>query len=63
VVPHLSVADQLRDEQLDHIAAELGQASKGKLPISVVAYDIALLGTRSGRWQVHTKFKLGPPLT
>jgi hypothetical protein len=59
VVPHLLVADQLPEEQLDRIAAELEQASKGKLPISVDADDIALLDTKSGCWQVRTRFKLG----
>jgi hypothetical protein len=59
VVPHLSVADQLPGEELDRIAAELRKASKGKLPISVDADDVALLDTKSGRWQVHTRFKLG----
>jgi hypothetical protein len=64
VVPHLSVADdQLPDEQLDRISAELGQASRGKLPISVDADDVALLDTKSGRWQVRTKFKFGLTLT
>ena len=59
VVLHLSVADQLADEQLDHIAAELKQASKGKLPISAMASEIALLDTKSGHWQVRAMLKLG----
>jgi hypothetical protein len=34
VVPHLTVANQLADDQLDRITVELKQASKGKLPIA-----------------------------
>ena len=63
VVPHLTVADQLPDEQLNRIAAELGEASKDKLPISTEADDVALLDTKSGRWQVRTRFRLGVTLT
>jgi hypothetical protein len=63
VVPHLSVANQLPDEQLNRIAAELGESSKGKLPISAAATNVALLDTKSGRWQVRTRFKLGLRLT
>ena len=63
VVPHLTVADHLPDEQLNRIAAELGEASKGKLPISAQADDVALLDTKSGRWQVRTRFRLGVTLT
>jgi hypothetical protein len=63
VVPHLSVADRLPDEQLNRIAAELGQASKGNLPILAAANDVALLDTKPGRWQVRTRFKLGLTLT
>jgi len=59
----MSVADQLPDEHLDCIAAELGQASKGKLPISVDADDVTLLDTKSGRWQVRTRFDFGLTLT
>ena len=62
VVPHLSVAAQLADEQLERIAAELKQASEGNLPISARASEIALLDTRSGRWQVRATLKLGGDL-
>ena len=63
VVPHLSVAyqptNQLADDQLDRIEAELKEASKGKLPIRAVASEIALLDTKSGHWQVRAMLKLG----
>ena len=59
VIPHLTVADQLADEELDRIDAEFKQASEGKLPISAVASEIALLDTKSGRWQVRATLKLG----
>lgn len=59
VVPHLTVADHLSDEELDRITAELKRASKGKLPISAVASEVALLDTKSGHWQLRATFKLG----
>jgi hypothetical protein len=62
VVPHLTVANQLADDQLDGITAELNEASEGKLPIAAVASEIALLDTRSGRWQVRAMLKLGGSL-
>jgi 2'-5' RNA ligase superfamily len=62
VVPHLTVANQLADDQLDGITAELKEASEGKLPIAAVASEIALLDTRSGYWQVRAMLKLGGSL-
>lgn len=59
VVPHLSVAAELTDELLDSIAADLKDASKGKLPILAVASEIALLDTKSGYWQIRATLKLG----
>ena len=59
VVPHLSVAAKLTDEQLDRIGTELRRACEGKLPISAVTSEVALLDTKSGRWQVREVFKLG----
>lgn len=59
VIPHLTVADQLADEELDRITAKFKQASEGKLPISAVASEIALLDTKSGQWQVRATLKLG----
>jgi hypothetical protein len=61
VVPHLTVANQVADDQLDRIAAEFKDASEGKLPISAVASEVALLDTRSGHWQVRATLKLGAP--
>ena len=58
-MPHLTVADQLAEEQLDRITVELDQASEGKLRIVAVASEIALLDTKSGRWQVRATLKLG----
>jgi hypothetical protein len=62
VVPHLTVANQLAEDQLDGITAELNEASEGRLPIAAVASEIALLDTRSGRWQVRAMLKLGGSL-
>jgi 2'-5' RNA ligase len=59
VVPHLTVANQVADDQLDRMAAQLKDASEGKLPISAVASEVALLDTRSGHWQVRATLKLG----
>jgi len=59
IVPHLTVANQLADDQLDRIAAELKEASEGKLPISAVASEVALLDTKSGHWQVRATLKIG----
>jgi 2'-5' RNA ligase len=59
VVPHLTVANQLADDQLDRIVAELKEASEGQLPISAVASEVALLDTKSGHWQVRATLKIG----
>ena len=59
VVPHLTVADQRTDEQLDRITVELNSASEGKLPISAFASEVVLLDTKSGHWDVRATFKLG----
>jgi 2'-5' RNA ligase superfamily len=59
VVPHLSVASRLPDEQLERIRRELEVATQGHLPISAMVSEIALLDTKSGRWKVREVFKLG----
>jgi hypothetical protein len=59
VVPHLSVASLADEQQLDRIADEFAQASRGILPIRAAATDVALMDNRSGRWQVRATFGLG----
>jgi 2'-5' RNA ligase len=59
IVPHLTVAQLGDEQQLDFVAAELSQASEGKLPIMAAVAEMALLDTISGRWEVRATFKLG----
>lgn len=63
VVPHLTVADHQRDALLDEIAHEFKKAAEGKLPIHARAKEVALLDTRSGRWEIRTVFGLGSGLS
>jgi hypothetical protein len=59
IVPHLCVA-QLADRQ--HLAAveeRFAPAAAAVLPIRAVAAEVALMDTRSGRWQVRRTFALG----
>jgi|EndMetStandDraft_8_1072994.scaffolds.fasta_scaffold228378_2 2'-5' RNA ligase len=58
IVPHLSVASLADEQQLDRIADEFAQASRGILPIRATATDVALMDNRSGRWQVRATFGL-----
>jgi hypothetical protein len=59
IVPHLCVA-QLADEQLlDRITEEVAQACQGKPPIHATAVEVALMDTKTGRWQVRTTLSLG----
>jgi len=58
IVPHLSVARLADEQRLDRIAKEFRRAARGKLPISLTVTEIALMDTRSGRWQVSATFPL-----
>ena len=59
IVPHLSVACVKDEQQLDSIADDFVQASRGRLPIRAIAAEVALMEKRSGRWLVRAKFGLG----
>jgi 2'-5' RNA ligase len=59
IVPHLSVAQFANEPQLAAIEDDFARASQGKLPIRATASKIALMDTRSGRWEVRTMFSLG----
>jgi hypothetical protein len=60
VVPHLSVAQASDRQQLDAIARRFAPAAAAVLPIRAIAAEVALMHTRSGRWQIWTTFGLGP---
>jgi 2'-5' RNA ligase len=59
IIPHLSVAQLANEQQLAAIEDDFAKASRGKLPIRAIASKIALMDTRSGRWQVRAMFSLG----
>jgi hypothetical protein len=59
ITPHLSVAQAADQMQLDPIAQGFAAASQGVLPIGATAAEVALMDTRSGRWQTRTTFSLG----
>jgi 2'-5' RNA ligase len=59
VVPHLTVADRMGEQRLAEVAREFEEASQGYLPIQTEAREVALMDSRSGRWEINTTFKLG----
>jgi hypothetical protein len=46
-------------QELEPIAAEFGQAARGRLPIPARATEVALMDNRAGRWAVSGVFRLG----
>ena len=59
VIPHLTVADLLGEQRIGGVAREFGIASQGGLPIQSEAAEVALMDSRSGRWEINTTFRLG----
>jgi 2'-5' RNA ligase len=59
IIPHLSVANLSDEQELDRIAEEFALAARRMLPISATATQVALMDTRSGRWQVRATLELG----
>lgn len=59
IIPHLSVAHVADQAELDAIALRFAPAAAAVLPIRAMATEVALMDTRSGRWQVRTTFGLG----
>ena len=59
IIPHLTVADHLGEQELAEVALEFEQASEGCLPVQAEAVGVALMDSRSGRWEINTTFKLG----
>jgi hypothetical protein len=49
----------LGEQELAKVALEFGQASQGCLPVQAEATEVALMDSRSGRWEVNTMFRLG----
>jgi 2'-5' RNA ligase len=59
VIPHLTAAHLVGEERLGEVARKFEKASQGRLPIQAEAAEVALMDTRSGRWEMNTMFKLG----
>jgi len=59
VIPHLTVADRMGEQGLGAVAREFEQAAQGLLPIQAEAAEVALMDSRSGRWEINTTFRLG----
>jgi 2'-5' RNA ligase len=59
VVPHLTAAHLASEVRLGEVTREFEQASQGRLPIQAQATEVALMDTRSGRWEINTTFRLG----
>jgi hypothetical protein len=59
VIPHLTVADRMGEQGLGEVAREFEKAAQGRLPVQAQAAQVALMDTRSGRWEINTTFRLG----
>jgi hypothetical protein len=59
VVPHLTAAHFVGEQGLGEVAREFEQAAQVRLPIQAQAAEVALMDTRSGRWEINTTFRLG----
>jgi hypothetical protein len=68
LVPHLTAAHFVGEQGLGAVVGEQGlgavarefeQAAQGRLPIQGHAAEVALMDTRSGRWEINTTFRLG----
>lgn len=59
IMPHLSVAQLANEAQLTAIEEDFSRASQGDLPIPAIASEVALMESRSGRWNVRVMFGLG----
>jgi 2'-5' RNA ligase len=58
IVPHLTVATLHDDVRLDEIAREFEDTARDGLPLKARAERVALLDTRSGRWETRATFEL-----
>jgi 2'-5' RNA ligase len=59
VIPHLTVARLIGEQELGAVAREFEQAAQGRLPIHGRAAEVTLMDSRSGRWEINTTFRLG----
>jgi hypothetical protein len=59
IIPHLCVAQVDDRRQLDQTALRFAPAAAAVLPIRAKASEVALMDTRSGRWQVRAMLGLG----
>jgi 2'-5' RNA ligase len=59
IIPHLCVAQVADLQQLDTVARRFAPKAAAMLPIRAIAAEVALMDTRSGRWQIRTTFSLG----
>jgi 2'-5' RNA ligase len=59
VIPHLTVAQVQKEDDLDCIAEDFTLAARGLLPIAATAVDVALMDNRSGDWQIRDVCALG----
>jgi 2'-5' RNA ligase superfamily len=59
VVPHLTAAHLVGEERFGEVARKFEQAAQGCLPIRTEAAEVTLMDSRSGRWKINTKFRLG----
>jgi hypothetical protein len=59
IIPHLCVAQVADLQQLDTVARRFAAKAAAMLPIRAMAAEVALMDTRSGRWQVRATFSLG----
>jgi 2'-5' RNA ligase len=59
VIPHLTVAMLAGEQRLDEIAEEFEHAAQRRLPIQAETAQVALMDSRSGRWEINTMFRLG----
>jgi len=50
---------RMGEPRLAEVAREFEEASQGYLPIQTEAREVALMDSRSGRWEINTTFRLG----
>jgi hypothetical protein len=59
VVPHLSIADQITNEQqFESVAHYFTKASRAVLPIHAAATGVALMDKTTVRWEIRNTFTL-----
>jgi 2'-5' RNA ligase len=59
VIPHLTVARLIGEQELGEVAREFEKAAQRRLPIQGQAAEVTLMDSRSGRWEITTTFRFG----